>query len=160
MLWHLSHKADPRALPLADAHYSRQQIGTSQFVPPAQSLVLLNAEASALWVSTWPMFAGHAWRGAWVCNLFRNESEHLSSDMIRQAVSATRAVFGEPASIGMVTFVDASKVRHKRDPGRCFIKAGFRVVGMTKVRKRIVLQLARDQMPFAEYPNGATLTFL
>ena len=26
----------------------------------------------------------------------------------------------------MITFVDADKVRRKRDPGRCYIKAGFR----------------------------------
>ncbi len=25
----------------------------------------------------------------------------------------------------MVSFVDATKVRHKRDPGRCFLRAGF-----------------------------------
>jgi hypothetical protein len=32
----------------------------------------------------------------------------------------------------MVTFVDASKVRRKRDPGRCYRKAGFKHVGFTK----------------------------
>jgi hypothetical protein len=32
----------------------------------------------------------------------------------------------------MVTFVDAEKVRRKRDPGRCYRKAGFRHVGFTK----------------------------
>lgn len=28
--------------------------------------------------------------------------------------------------MGIVTFVDAAKVRHKRDPGRCYRKAGFK----------------------------------
>ena len=156
MLWHVSYRADRRALPLADAHYPRQKAGTSQFVPPAQSLVLLTDDARALWVSTWPMFAQHEWPGAWVCNLFRNESGHLSSEMIRQAVAATRAMFGEPTSRGMVTFVDASKVRHKRDPGRCFLKAGFERVGVTKERGRIVLQLLPSEMPAAELPIGVT----
>lgn len=125
MIWHLSYKADPRALLLADAHYSRQQPGTNQFLPPAQDLVLMTACGRALWASTWPMFVGHDYHGAWICNI----------------------AFGEPTSLGMVTFVDADKVRHKRDPGRCFLKAGFRRVGLTKVRKRVVLQLLPKDMP-------------
>lgn len=157
MLWTISHKADRRALPLADAHYPRQKPGTRQFVPPAQSLVLLTADASALWVSTWPMFVMHEWPGAWICNLFRNESGNLSSEMIRQAVAATRAMFGEPSSRGMVTFIDASKVRHKRDPGRCFLKAGFERVGLTRERGRIVLQLLPVSMPAPELPIGVNL---
>jgi hypothetical protein len=31
-----------------------------------------------------------------------------------------------------VSFVDAEKVRHKRDPGRCYRKAGWTHVGHTK----------------------------
>ena len=154
MIWHLSYKADPRALPLADAHYPRQQPGTKQFMPPAQTCVLLTAEADAVWGATWQMFAQHDWKGAWVCTIFRNESRHLSSEMIRDAVAATRWQFGEPTSAGMITFVDPLAVRHKRDPGRCFLKAGFLRVGVTKVRKRIVLQLLPKDMPFPEMAIG------
>src|SRR5690242_7545534 len=51
--WYLSHRADPRAVPLADRHYNRQKPGTPQFVPPGRCLVLLTADAGALWVTSW-----------------------------------------------------------------------------------------------------------
>lgn len=134
MIWQSSHRADPRALPLADRHYSRQKPGTLQFVPPGRCLAFLTPHADALWVSSWPFaeYVKHAWAGAWICSLFRNESAHLSSDLIIEAVSLTRHRWGEPPGLGMVTFVDASKIRRKRDPGRCFIRAGFSACGFTK----------------------------
>lgn len=135
MRWHLSHRFDVRALPLADRHYNRQKIGSPQFVPPGRCLVLLTEEADALWVTSWPFaqYVRHAWPGAWVNSLFRNESRHLSSELIREAVAATRSYFGAPPEPhGFVSFVDASKVRRKRDPGRCYRKAGWSRCGMTK----------------------------
>jgi hypothetical protein len=54
MRWYLSHRADPRALVLADRHYNRQKIGSPQFVPPGRCLVLLTRNADALWVTSWP----------------------------------------------------------------------------------------------------------
>jgi hypothetical protein len=55
----------------------------------------------------------------------------MASDLIREAVAATRATWPEVPPLGMVTFVDANKTRHKRDPGRCYRRAGFRHVGFT-----------------------------
>ncbi len=55
----------------------------------------------------------------------------------------------------MVTFVDPSKVRRKRDLGRCYRKAGFKEVGETKVNKLIALQLMPDAMPTAREANPA-----
>lgn len=156
MMWALSHRFDARALPLADRHYSRQKPGTPQFVPPAMCLVLLTPAADALWVTTWPKaeFTRHAWAGAWVNSMFRNESEHLSSEMIREAVAATLWKYGTPPALGMVTFIKASAVRRKRDPGRCYIKAGFRRVGFTKGGLH-ALQLLPEDMPGPSAPIGA-----
>jgi hypothetical protein len=114
-------------LPLADRHYNRQKPGTSQFTPPGRCYAFLTADASALWVSSWPFaeYVKHDWAGAWINSTFRNESGHLSSELIREAVAATRAFWAEVPALGMVTFVDPRKVRHKRDPGRCYRKAGF-----------------------------------
>ena len=153
--WFHSHRFDPRALPLADRHYNRRKIGSPQFVPPGRCVVLLTADADALWVTSWPFaaYVRHAWAGAWVNSLFRNESPVLSSSLIREAVAATRAVFGEPPALGMVTFVDASKTRRKRDPGRCYRKAGFRHVGETK-GGLVALQLLPADMPPALSPRG------
>jgi len=95
--WHLSYRADPRALPLADRHYSRQSPGSPQFVPPGKCVVLLQENAEALWVSSDQEWASHEWADAWVNTLFRNEGPVLSSKLIIEAVAATRAVWGEPS---------------------------------------------------------------
>lgn len=135
MLWYLSHRADPRALPLADRHYNRQKPGTPQFVPPGRCLVLLTADAGALWVTSWPLpeFVKHRWPGAWVNSLFRRETcPALASDLIRDAVAATRAHYRAIPPLGMVSFVDPDEVRRKRDPGRCYLRAGFERDGVTE----------------------------
>lgn len=153
MNWRLSHRADARALPLADRHYNRQKVGSPQFVPPGRCIVLLTSDADALWVSSWPFaeYVRHAWAGAWVCTMFRNESPILSSELIREAVSITRYVWGEPPALGMITFVDRSKVRRKRDWGRCYRKAGFKPCGETK-GGLAALQLLPADMPEALAP--------
>lgn len=132
--WAVSHRADPAALVLADRHYNRQKVGSPQFVPPGRCLVLLSECKRALWVTSWPFaqYTKHAWAGAWVNSLFRNEGAGLSSELILEAVAATRDVWPDVPSLGIVTFVDASKTRQKRDPGRCYRKAGFRHCGFTK----------------------------
>jgi hypothetical protein len=158
MLWRLSHRADQMARELADRHYSRQKIGSPQFAPAGSCRVLYaqTPTGNAYWITSWPFaeYVKHAWAGAWVCSAFRNEGAGLSSDLIRQAIAATRALYGEPPELGMITFVDEGKVRRKRDPGRCFIKAGFRKVGYTK-GGLLALQLLPRDMPEAELPIGA-----
>jgi hypothetical protein len=47
----------------------------------------------------------------------------------------------------MITFVDAGKVRKKRDPGRCYRKAGFKHVGFTKTNNLWAFQLLPEEMP-------------
>jgi hypothetical protein len=156
MHWHLSHRADPRAVTLADRHYNRQKPGTPQFVPPGRCLVLLTEAADALWVTSWPFaeYVRHAWPGAWVCSLFRNESGVLSSELVREAVAATRWYWPEVPPLGMVTFVDASKTRRKRDPGRCYRKAGWAHVGYT-AGGLVALQQLPAAMPEPVAPMGA-----
>jgi hypothetical protein len=158
MNWRISHRADLEAVVIADRHYSRQKPGTPQFVPPGRCFVLVMD--SAYWVTSWPFaeYVKHAWPGAWMCSAFRNEGGVLSSLLIREAVAATRWNYGEAPELGMVTFVDTKKVRHKRDPGRCFIKAGFKKCGWTK-GGLLALQLRPEDMPEAEAPNGITLSF-
>ena len=160
MDWIRVTRADRQAAGLADRHYSRQSIGSIQFVPLGRCLVLLTHGASALWVTSWPRasFVKHTWAGAWMCSLFRNEdpSRYLSSKLIRDAVAAARAHFGKPPKLGMVTFVDAQRVRQKRDPGRCFRKAGFRPVGYTK-GGLLALQLVPTEMPSAALAGGMSL---
>jgi hypothetical protein len=143
---------------MADKHYSRQAIGAPNMMPPGRTLVLRTPEADAVWGTGWPFaeYVKHAWAGAWMCTMFRNESLHLSSALIREAVSATRWVWPDVPALGMVTFVDSSKVRRKRDPGRCFLRAGFELVGMTMGGLH-AFQMLPDVMPEAAAPLGITL---
>lgn len=161
MIWRRSWRADPRALPLADRHYNRQAIGSDQFVPPGRCLVLLTPSAGAVWVTSWPQaeFVLHDWAGAWVNSLFRRESGPLSSEMITEAVAITRGFFGDPPPLGIVSFVDAEKIKHKRDPGRCYRKAGWRHVGFTK-SGLYVFQQKPDEMPAPVVLDQFTLDLL
>lgn len=159
MPWSMSHRADAAVLPLADRHYNRQKPGTPQFVPPGRCLVLKADDA--FWITSWPFaeYVRHAWPGAWVCSAFRNEGTALSSFLVRHAVAATLWRWPDVPALGMVTFVDAAKTRHKRDPGRCFRKAGFRPVGKTK-GGLVALQLLPADMPQPEAPiNSQTALF-
>lgn len=156
--WLVSHRADTRALPLADAHYNRQHVGAPQFVPPSTCLVLLTEDADAVWTTTWPLaqYTTHRWAGAWVNALFRNESPLLSSWLITKAVAATRAKWSAVPPLGIVTFVDADKVRHKRDPGRCYRKAGWRYVGKTQ-GGLLCFQQVPDEMPSPDAAGDSQL---
>jgi hypothetical protein len=126
-------------------------------VPPGRCVVLRAVQADALWVTSWPRFAQHAWRGAWINSLFRNESVTLSSSLIRQAVAVTRALWPAVPPLGMVTFVDPRCVR-SRNPGYCYRCAGFRRVGSTRSRGLVVLQLLPAAMPPPLLPNGLQLS--
>lgn len=154
-MWRYSNRFDPRSRALADRHYNRQKIGSPQFVPPGRCAVFYaqTPTGEAFWVTSWPFaeWVKHAWPGAWVCSAFRNEGAGCASDLIRQAVAATRSILGEPPELGMITFVDRSKVRptkvHGRDVyGWTYRKAGFKEVGETK-GGLLALQLLPDAMP-------------
>lgn len=166
MLWQISHRAERRSCEIANRHYNRQKIGSPQFVPPGRCLVLYAETPSgrAFWVTSWPFaeYAFHAWAGAWVCSAFRNEGAGQASDLIRQAVAATRAYWGEPPELGLVTFIDRRKVtpikvRGQPTWGRTYELAGFRPVGETKKDKRLALQLLGADMPVPEYASNGQL---
>lgn len=157
--WRVSHRFDPTGCLIADRHYNRRAIGSPQFVPPGRCLVML-AAGPALWVTSWPFaeYVRHAWPGAWINSLFRREGgDLLASDMIRAAVAATRWRWPDVPDLGMVTFVDAGKVRRKRDPGRCYLRAGFELVGETK-RGLLAFQMRPVDMPEPAAPTNAQLT--
>jgi hypothetical protein len=137
--WHLSHRADKRALPISDRHYNRQKPGTPQFVPPGRCLVLLTEAADAVWVTSWPLpeYVKHAWPGAWINSSFRNESPHLATDLIREAIGVTRWYWPDTPELGMVTFINPKKVRPTLVRGlptfgKVYRDAGFSYAGTTK----------------------------
>ncbi len=148
--WRLSWRADPRARRLADRHYNRQTLGAKQFVPTGSCLVLLTDDADAVWVTSWPKaeYVQHAWAGAFVNSLFRREElcPYRASQLITAATAATRARWPQVPDLGIVTFVNADKVRRKRDPGRCYRRAGWHLVGTTRAGL-LAFQLQRAEFP-------------
>ncbi len=159
MRWQVSDRFDPIGVKLADRHYNRQHVGSPQFVPPGANRCFVTVDGRAVWTTSWPKpeFVKHAWPGAWVNSIFRNEGAGLSSELIEEAVSATLWFWPEPPPLGIVSFVDAKKVRHKRDPGRCYRRAGFKHVGFTK-GGLWAFQLLPNEMPESECPVGAGLS--
>lgn len=155
MRWVESHRADPIARVIADRHYNRQKVGSPQFVPPGRCCVLLEQFGKAFWVTSWPFaeYVKHEWAGAWVCSAFRSEDAGEAVELIRQALAASRAHFGEPPELGCVTFIDSRKVepiltRGVPTFGFTWIKAGFKYVGKTKAGL-LAYQILPGNMPEA-----------
>jgi hypothetical protein len=98
-----------------------------------------------------------------MCSIFRNEGAGLASELIREAVAATRAVAGEPPALGMVTFIKRNAVKPyisrswggsvRAIWGQTFRQAGFREVGETK-SGLLALQLLPADMPDPVPPHG------
>jgi hypothetical protein len=154
-VWCVSHRFDPAAARLADRHYNRQKVGSPQFAPPGSCCVFVTECGRAFWITSNPLaeWVKHAWAGAWVCSAFRSEGAGKASDLIRLAVAATRAHYGQPSPLGMVTFVDRSKVRPTIVRGReiwgwTYRKAGFVEAGETK-GGLLALQMLPEVMPEA-----------
>lgn len=156
--WFRSWRADPRARPLADRHYNRQKVGSPQFVPPGRCVVYLTEDAGAVWVTSWPIarYVKHAWAGAMVNSLFRREVGPLASDLIVAACAATRAHWPDLPPLGIISFVDPAKTRRKRDPGRCYRRAGWTHVGHTAAGL-LAFQLRPEDFPQAEPAHDRSL---
>lgn len=128
--WELVSKADNGAVALANRHYSRLAYGKvgKMLGPPGRLKCWATPDRTAVWVSHWP-YAHLALdkMDAFRCTMFRNEGSSLSSDLIREAMAMTEAIWlpeGRPAD-GWITWVDASLVASEV-PGYCFRRAGWR----------------------------------
>ena len=76
--------------------------------------------------------------------------------MIVEAVAITRWQWPEVPALGMITFIDPTKVRKKRDFGRCYKKAGWSRCGLTK-GGLIAFQIKQDDMPQPKQPIMANV---
>jgi len=155
MIWTISHRADSAALPIADRHYNRQKPGTPQFVPPGRCLVLLTDDRTALWVTSWPFakYVKHAWPGAWINSLFRNEGQYKASELIRSAVAVTISFWPNVPELGMITFIDPRHVKPIKRRGHdtwgyTYLKAGFEpATPATTAGGLLAFQMTPDRMP-------------
>jgi hypothetical protein len=140
--WYAVKDGEPAASALYERHYScvnlakRRRTGDKRICGPGQHMVLMTQDFKALFV--WvkhnePDLAGQA--GVY-CAIFRNESDRLSSDLIREAERlAWRRWPGER----LYTYINPRAVK-SRNPGYCFKVTGWRKCGITKVNKLIILE--------------------
>lgn len=140
--WQRVPKFDARAAALADRHYSRRTIGSPQFMPPGETIVLLTPDAQAVfgWWRPHPRSGLKAMNGldGWTCTIFRNESDVLSSLLILDAESVFAEEGHSVGPDGLITYVWDSRIR-STNPGTCFKKAGWRVAGRSADKRKTLL---------------------
>ena len=139
-MWQRVGKFDVRAAQLADRHYSRRKIGSPQFMPPGQTIILLDHQAVFGWWRPDPNSGLKSMNGldGWTCTIFRNESQELSSTLILAAEIALTQHASDCGSDGMLTYVFDRKVRSS-NPGCCFKKAGWAVRGRSADNRKTLL---------------------
>jgi len=140
--WLITDKGDPDARRLVDGegfngipHYSRQSPGARLFTRNGQNLVFMTTDRRAVWVTFRPT-PGKATRpdklDCWECAMFRNESAFgrlvLSSELIREAVELSCAIWGPFPRDGFITYVRPDRVK-SRNPGYCYLMAGWKRCG-------------------------------
>lgn len=131
------------AASIYDRHYSRNPAsrGDPRCAGPGRKMVLLTPCVRALFV--WRAFIDKCidvrtdlpQQGV-NCAIFRNEGAGLSSDLVREAMQ-----LGWQRWPGQrfYTYVNPRRVR-SRNPGYCFLMAGWRRCGITKTRRLLVLE--------------------
>jgi hypothetical protein len=154
LLWQRVQKFDPRAAALADRHYNRRKIGSPQFMPPGQTIILLTEAGDAVfgWWRPAPSsgLAAMNGRDGWTCTIFRNESDWLSSCLILQAewqLAYQACVDCGPD--GLMTYVCGAKIQ-STNPGYCFQQAGWRKVGWSADKRKRLLQKPFDRAGMPE----------
>jgi hypothetical protein len=138
--WVVTVDGDDSARAIFDRHYSRYHYADGRrpmlFVGPGEKLVLLRHDARALFV--WRRFISADGQQGVNCAIFSNEGSELSSQLIREADALADARWpGERH----YTYVAPTKIRSV-NPGFCFKAAGWRLCGVTKRRKFVILERA------------------
>lgn len=142
MAWNVVTKFDPRSAALADRHYSRRTVGSPQFMPPGETLILLSDDELAVfgWWRPHPASGIVAMNGldGWTCTIFRNEGVRRSSELVLSAEVMLHDIKGQCGPSGMITYVWDKKIR-SMNPGYCFKVAGWRSVGRSADNKKTLL---------------------
>jgi hypothetical protein len=128
-LWWLTKDGDLDCLELYERHYSAYRYADGRerklFVGPGEKVVLRTERGDAFFA--WRKFIDDSGQCGINCAVFRNESPHRSSDLIRQADAIADCLWPDSRHY---TFVDAEKVR-STNPGFCFIASGWKRCGRT-----------------------------
>lgn len=138
--WYLTKDGDVSCMALFRRHYSQRDYADGRIVKlfcgPGEKVVLRTRTADALFV--WRRFIDDSGQSGINCAVFRNESRHRSSELVRQADEIADHVW---PGCRHYTYVNAKRVRSS-NPGYCFIVAGWQRCGVTKSGKLILERLA------------------
>ena len=141
--WQRVTKFEPCAARLADGHYSRRTVGSPQFMPPGETVVLMTLERDALfgWWRPHPNSGIKAMNGldGWTCTIFRNCSSILSSCLIVDAELALLSLGVTCGPSGLITYVWDKRIK-SINPGYCFKRAGWIRIGRSADGKKTLLQ--------------------
>ena len=134
--WMEVKDGDPMVRAMFDRHYSRYVYADVRrpklFMGPGEKIVLRTPGCDAIF--GWRKFIDRSGQRGVNCAIFRNESKMLSSWLILEAETWKEERWpGER----MYTYVDPERVR-SRNPGYCFIMAGWRRCGVTASGKLIL----------------------
>lgn len=136
--WIEARDGDDSVRAIFDRHYSRYRYADGRrpklFVGPGEKMVLITACARAIFV--WRRFKSAAGQHGINCAVFRNEGAGLASALI--AAAEKRAWTRWPGE-RLYTYVDPRRVRSP-NPGFCFIAAGWRRCGVTKIRRLLIYE--------------------
>lgn len=116
------------------------------FVGPGEKMVLLTPDESAMFV--WRKFRSMDNQAGVNCAVFRNEGKTRSSDLIRAAM---RWAWLRWPGERLYTYVNPGAVR-SRNPGYCFIAAGWRRCGATKAKGLLILEVFDGATSTADSP--------
>ena len=138
-IWWLTKDGDLDCLALYERHYSAYQYKDgrvrNKFAGPGEKIVLRTQTGDAMFV--WRKFRDDSGEQGINCAVFRNESAHKSSELIRQADAIADCIWPDSRHY---TYVSAAAVA-SRNPGFCFIAAGWiKLPYKTKTRGLIVLE--------------------
>lgn len=146
--WLAVNRNDPRAFGLYRRHYSFKKgarwrrRGNTNVTGSGETMVLLTPECDALFIWLHNVVERLDKQDGVNCAVFRNEGDVLSSELIREADALAWARW--PTYARHFTYVDPGEVRRKRDPGRCFRKAGWSVCGTSATGKVILERWPED----------------
>lgn len=159
-IWYLTKDGDKSCIELYERHYScyhyRDGRERTQCVGPGEVIFLRTADADAIFVwrkyidDTIPKQTGVE------CACFRNEAPHryLSSELVRQADAIADYCWPSQRHYTKVRAsalrCPDSRYRKPKQPGRCFIKAGWKFCGLTQNGLYI---LDRHPLPHDEAPR-------
>lgn len=150
--WIQIYDGDPRARAIYNRHYSsrryldgRHNRPRLKIVGPGEYLMYITADESSLFV--WRRFINNCQPAQFgvYCAVFHNGNpeRYLSSELI---LDAEQYAWDRWPGARLYTFIAVDQVRRKRDPGRCFRKAGWRDCGKTKGGLLIMEKLCESRL--------------